>query len=697
MASERFRLGVDVGGTFTDLVILSEETGLFRTQKVPSTPHDPSEAVLGVIRRAKDRLGVDSPSVAHLTHGTTVASNTILEGSGARTGLLTTEGFRDVLEIARHKRYELFNLKYRKIPPLVPRRLALGIPERLDSQGRVVRELDEESLQEALLFLEAEGIEALAICFLFSFVDRVHEQRAAELARQALPRCYVTISSEVFPQFREYERASTTVVNAYLGPKISRYLERMSGEIGKIGIEAPLHIMQSNGGIITAEEAKRMPVRIVESGPAAGVIAAAFLGGLIGKENLLSFDMGGTTAKAGLIQRGEVRQTVGHEVGGGINISRILQGGGYYVGAPSVDLAEVSAGGGSIAWLDHGEVLKVGPQSAGANPGPICYGLGGDDITITDSNVLLGRINSSYFLGGEMLLDVAKTRATVEKKLANPLGFTVEEACIGILDVANANMLNLLRIISVEKGYDPRDFAMVAFGGAGPLHAVRLAEELGMPAIIIPPVPGLFSALGLLVADIRYDFRQTHVCPVQAADLQKVESLYETLEAQGRTALARNGVPNGQSVIHRSADVRYPHQAYEINIPITSGALDEKARERIVETFHQAHERLYGRSEQEATVEFVNLCVGAIGKIRAPELRRLPRQRGNGDRALKPSRRVFFRETGFLDCPCYERNLLCAENELRGPALIEAVDSTVVIPPTWKARCDEFGNLVISR
>ncbi|MFQ5903758.1 MAG: hydantoinase/oxoprolinase N-terminal domain-containing protein, partial [Candidatus Binatia bacterium] len=303
MARERFRLGVDVGGTFTDLVILSEETGHFRTQKVPSTPHDPSEAVLAVIRRAKDRLGVDSPSVAHLTHGTTVASNTILEGSGARTGLLTTEGFRDVLEIARHKRYELFNLKYRKITPLVPRRLALGIPERLDSQGRVVRELDEESLREALLFFEAEGIEALAICFLFSFVDGVHEQRAAELARQALPGCYVTISSEVFPQFREYERASTTVVNAYLGPKISRYLERMSGEIGKIGIEAPLHIMQSNGGIITAGEAKRMPARIVESGPAAGVIAAAFLGGLIGKENLLSFDMGGTTAKAGLIQR----------------------------------------------------------------------------------------------------------------------------------------------------------------------------------------------------------------------------------------------------------------------------------------------------------------------------------------------------------------------------------------------------------
>ncbi len=689
-------MGVDVGGTFTDLVVVNERTGHVSTLKVPSTPSDPSEAVIHALDLAKKDLSFSLQDVSQFTHASTVASNTVLEGSGARTGLLVTEGFRDVLEIQRHKRYELFNLSYRKLAPLVPRRLALGIPERVSAKGEVIRELDEAALRSALSFLAAEGIEALAICFLFSFLNDTHERRAAEIARELLPGCYATISSEIFPQYREYERTSTTVVNAYLGPRVSRYLNRMIAELKMAGLQGPLHIMQSNGGIIRADAAKEAPYRIVESGPAAGVIAAAFFGRLIGSEKLIAFDMGGTTAKAGLIEGGQPRQTLGHEVGGGINLSRLLQGGGYYVGAATVDLAEVSAGGGSIAWIDQGGFIKVGPQSAGAHPGPVCYGMGGKSVTVTDANVILGRIPADYSLGGKMLLDVAQARAAVEEKLSLPLGLSIEEACAGVIDVANANMLRMLRIISIEKGYNPREFAFMAFGGAGPVHAVSIAEELAIREIIIPPAPGLLSALGLLVADVRYDFRQTNVCSGEDADLRLIESVVADLERRGRKALEEHGVAPENVIITRSADMRYVGQAYEINVTLPSVPLSEKAREISLEAFHQSHERLYGRAEKTSRVEFVNLCVTAVGKIRPLELRPAPRGDDFGVQARKRSRPAFFKETGYIECPCYERSALGAETIIEGPAIIEAFDSTTVIPPAWFLRCDGFGNLFLA-
>ena len=406
MTQERYRIAVDIGGTFTDLVILNEHTGHIDTLKVTSTPRDPSAAVLVGVKRARDELGLDLARVSQFTHASTVASNTVLQGTGARTALLVTAGFRDLLEIQRHKRYSLFDQSYKKIPPLVPRRLSFGIPERMDAAGSIVTPLDEVALRAALKVVAGADIEALAICFLFSFRNASHEKRAGEIAKEMLPGCFITLSCEIYPQYREYERTSTTVVNACLGPRVSTYLERMSGALDAAGIKVPLHMMQSNGGIISWAEATRMPCRIVESGPAAGVIAAAHFGKLAGRTNLISFDMGGTTAKAGLIENGEVRQSPGQELGAGINISRILQGGGYYVGAATVDLAEVGAGGGSIAWLDTGGVLKVGPHSAGADPGPIAYGLGGDRVTVSDANFLLGRIPAEYFLGGEMKLAV---------------------------------------------------------------------------------------------------------------------------------------------------------------------------------------------------------------------------------------------------------------------------------------------------
>ena len=535
-----YRLGADIGGTFTDLVIQDADGGFIRTLKVPSTPHDPSEAVLDAIRRAADadEFGVDLAQVTQLIHSTTVASNTILQGVGARTGLLVTEGFRDLLEIRRHKRYALFDAAYRKVPPLVERRLTIGIAERVDAQGEVIVPLDEEGVRAALRFLAAEKVEAVAICFLFSFLNDAHEKRAAEIAREMLPDCFVSASHAIYPQYREYERASTTAVNCYLGPRVSHYIDRLSAEASKAGIVAPLQLMQSNGGIIDAAEASSYPCRIVESGPAAGVIASAYFGSLVGRRNIIAFDMGGTTAKAGLIENGEVRLASGQEVGTGVNMSRLLQGGGYFVGAATVDLAEVGAGGGSMVRLDAGNVLKVGPASAGAVPGPICYGKGGDQVTVTDANVLLNRIPADHFLGGEMRLDLPRARAIVRSNWRSRSASARKQPVRPSSRWPMPNMLKMLRIVSVEQGYDPQDFCLIPSGGSGPVHAVELAEELGIREVIVPPAPGLLSSQGLLSADIRYDFRRTFVASVADADLAELGALIGELRDQGESALA---------------------------------------------------------------------------------------------------------------------------------------------------------------
>jgi len=697
MSSSQYRLAVDVGGTFTDLVILDEANGRMQTLKVSSTPRDPSEAVLNGVQRARDHFNLDLGDVSQFTHATTVCSNTVLEARGARTGLLVTDGFRDLLEIQRHKRYRLFDQAYFKIPPLVPRHLTYGIPERVSAQGEVVKTLDEAALVASLKELELQGIEALGICFLFSFRNSAHEKRAAVIARKMLPKCFVTISSDIFPQYREYERTSTTAVNAYLGPRVSTYLQRMSETLATTGIKVPLHMMQSNGGIISWTEATRMPCRIVESGPAAGVIAAAHFGHLAGRNNIISFDMGGTTAKAGLIENGEVRQSSGQELGAGINISRILQGGGYYVGAATIDLAEVGAGGGSIAWVDIGGVLKVGPHSAGADPGPIAYGLGGENVTVTDANLLLGRIPADEFLGGQMKMDVAATRHIVEERLAKQLNLSVEEACAAVVEVANASMLKMLRIVTVEKGCDPADFTMVAFGGNGAVHGPELAGDLGITEVIVPPSAGVLSAQGLLVADIRYDFRQTHVRPVLEGGLDEIENVFAALEEQGKAALRLYGLDQHAIEFQRSAEMRYRRQAYELNVRVADETLKDSDASTIVDNFHALHERLYGRRDPAGVIEFVTLCVSAIGNTRRLEYQPLASGNGSAEHALKRHRKVFFRDAGIIDCPHYAREKMLADDSLVGPALIEADDCTVVVPPGWGLRCDRLGNLILNR
>lgn len=691
-----YRLGVDIGGTFTDLVIQDGDSGFIQTLKVPSTPHDPSEAVLDAIRRAADSrgLGIDLAKISQLIHSTTVASNTILQGVGARIGLLVTEGFRDLLEIRRHKRYALFDAAYRKLPPLVERRLTIGIPERIDAQGEVVEPLDEKAVRAALGFLASEKVEAVAICFLFSFLNDSHEKRTAEIAREMLPGCFVSTSSTIYPQYREYERASTTAVNCYLGPRVSHYIDRLSADARGIGIAAPLQLMQSNGGIIAAQEASSFPCRIVESGPAAAVIATAYFGSLVGRRNIIAFDMGGTSAKAGLIENGEVRLASGQEVGTGVNMSRLLQGGGYFVGAATVDLAEVGAGGGSLVRLE-GNVLKVGPASAGAVPGPICYRKGGEQVTITDANVLLNRIPADHFLGGKMKLDVARTRAIVRDQLAKPLGISEEEACAAIIEIANANMLKMLRIVSVEQGYDPQEFCLIPSGGSGPVHAVELAEELGIREVIVPPAPGLLSSQGLLSADIRYDFRRTFVTSVAQADLSEIAALIGELRSEGERALASYRLPSKRIEVKVAADMRYLGQAYEINIPIPSTSFDDNARTAIIEAFHQAHERIYGRRHAEGDVQFVNILLTVIGAVQAVKHSELPA--ASGQPAPIARARTWFRGEAYEDCPCYDRDTIRAGQQWSGPSITAGQDSTIVIPPGWNARCDKFGNILITR
>jgi N-methylhydantoinase A len=690
-----YRLGVDIGGTFTDLVIQSE-TGRIHTLKVPSTPDDPSQAVLNAIGlAAAEGIGVTLSDVSQFIHSTTIASNTILQANGARTGLLVTEGFRDLLDIRRHKRYALFDAAYRKLPPLIERRLTFGIPERIDAQGEVVEPLDEEAVRAALRTLAGEGVEAIAICFLFSFRNNKHEVRVAEIAREMLPDCFISYSSAIYPQYREYERASTAAVTSYLGPNVSRYVDRLSREARRMGVQAPLQLMQSNGGIIAAAQASTFPCRIVESGPAAGVIASNYFGSLVGRRNIIAFDMGGTTAKAGLIENGEVRISPGQEVGTGMNMSRLPTGGGYFIGAATVDLAEVGAGGGSLVRLDANNVLKVGPESAGAVPGPICYGKGGDRVTVTDANVLLNRIPADHFLGGRMQLDVKRTRAIAQEQLAGPLGVSVEEVCAAIVEVANANMLKMLRIVSVEQGYDPQDFCLIPSGGSGPVHAVELAQELGITEVIVPPAPGLLSSQGLLSADVRYDFRRTFVAFAADADLAVLNTLVGELRAEGARALSEYALPASQTEVLVSADMRYLGQAYEINVPLSAGELGEGERTALIERFHKAHERIYGRRHAEGRVQFVNIILTMFGRVRALQHPELPAAEGQPKAVVRA--RTWFNGQPSDDCPCYDRDTIRAGHQWQGPAVVAGADSTIVIPPGWSARCDRFGNILVTR
>lgn len=685
-----FRLGIDTGGTFTDATLIDEATGEIRNYKVSSTPSDPSQAFTAACEGILKQAGAPLSEVSFIVHGTTVATNAIIEGKTARTGFITTDGFRDILEIARQTRPSLYDLQFEKPPPLVPRHRCIGVPERLDARGKVLLPLDEDALRAAIDTLRSEGVESIALCFLHAYANAEHELRAGEILGEEFPEALISLSSQVAPEFREYPRASTTVINACIRPVVARYLESIERRLRGEGLGAELLVMQSSGGVYSFAAAAEKPVFMVESGPAAGVISAAHLGEELGHKDILSFDMGGTTAKAGLVQNSTPKISKDYEVGA--TAQGASRGEGYPIRTPVIDLVEIGAGGGSIAWVDSGGSLRVGPESAGADPGPVCYGRGGTRPTITDANLVLGRLNPDYFLGGEIQLEVAAARQAIEKHCADPLGMEIVEAAHGIVEIANAAMVNALRLVSVQRGYDPRDFVLVSFGGAGPVHANRLAAEMEIPVTLIPRSPGTASAMGLLVTDLKHDYTNTHIQRIDELDLDAMEAAYTSLESRGHATLEREGVREADMDFRRQADLRYVGQSYELPLAFPEKDWNAADLATIVEQFHDEHERAYGFSAPEEKVEIVNLRLTALGKIVKPEPQRL-KTRGKG--ATPKTRRAvcFAEKDGYVDCPIYDRYSLPAGASIEGPAIVEEVDSTTAIHPGYRAEVDVFGNL----
>ena len=694
-ATRRYRLGIDVGGTFTDGILLDEESGETRIAKVPSTPGDPSVGFLEAVERILHEAGIEAAEVGSLVHGTTVATNAIIEGKLAPTGFFTTEGFRDMLEIQRQIRPSLYDLLFEKPRPLAPRHLCFGIPERLDAAGAVLAPLDEQAAAAAAGQLKAEGVEALAVCYLHAYINPAHERRTREIVHEVFPEAVVSLSSETAPEFREYFRASTTLINAGVRPIVERYLSSIEARLRDAGLQGQLLVMQSSGGVLTFEAARTKPVYMVESGPAAGVIVSAWLGRILGVDNILSFDMGGTTAKTGLIERGTPSVTKEYEVGTAARAERGAKGAGYPIRTPVIDLVEIGAGGGSIAWVDAGGVLRVGPRSAGADPAPACYRRGGTEPTITDANLVLRRLDPDHFLGGEMRLDEAASRRAIKEKCADPLGLDVVEVALGIVEIANNAMVGALRRISVQRGHDPRDFILVAFGGAGPVHANRLAAELDIPTVLVPMSPGTTSAMGLLVTDVKHDYSATLVQRADRLDVALVNRRYREMEEQGEKALLAEGTGPASIAFERQIDMRYVGQSYELSIPFGDGK-GEDGLDAMLEDFHAEHERAYGFTAPGEPVEFVTLRLTAVGRIAKPKLPALPAGSGDVEAARRTVRQVYFAEaSGFVDCPSYDRYRLAAGDVVEGPAIVEEMDSTTVIHPGFRGEVDRYGNLLI--
>lgn len=691
------RIGIDVGGTFTDIVLVDDHSGQIHTTKVLTTHHDLAEGVVHGLDRILRQVGASFADVDSLIHGTTIGTNALIERQGARTGLITTEGFRDVLEIARIERPDagLYDMTVDLPEPLVPRALRLEVAERIGADGRVVRPLDEASARRAAAALKAAGVEAVAVCFLFSFRNPAHEQRMREILQEVFPEASVSLSSEIAPEFREYERTSTTVINAYLQPVVDRYLDTLEGRLRARYGAVNLRIMQASGGTMTAEAARGHAVNLVNSGPAGGAQAAALIGRLTGERQIISVDMGGTSFDIGLIDGGMPRVTSEGEFEG------------YPVKIPMLDVHAIGAGGGSIAWLDIGGALNVGPISARSQPGPACYGLGGEQPTVTDANLVLGRLNPDYFLGGEMKLYPELAWRAIETHIARPLGLSVEEAASGIIRVVNANMVRGISVNSIEKGYDVREFSLVPFGGAGPLHAVELAQDLNMRRVIVPPYPGTLSALGLLVADTRYDYVRTLAKAASAVTPADLLRHYLDMEALGRAQLRRDGVPDERIEIVWSADLRYEGQSYELNVPVLNlspnpsperggGRGEGFTHDDIAETvnrFHALHQRVYAYGSPDEGVEFVNLRVSAYGRV--PPLRWAV-DRATSDTAPTLQRPVYFPEQGFVTTTVFRREGLEPGTVVTGPCLIEEIASTTVIPPGARGEVDAYGNIIVT-
>ncbi len=687
-----YRLGADIGGTFTDLVIASPDGGYW-TKKLSSTQDDLSRGILEGMEQLLSEQEVAVNSIEEIVHGTTVATNAVLQDKGAKTALITTEGFRDVLELRRMRVPSLYSLLYAPPKPLVDRHLRLEVKERIGADGEVIVPLDIESVHQAIHAIREEETESVAVCLLHSYRYPDHERAVGEELKRMLPGVFVSLSVDVLPEIREYERTSTTVVNAYLGPIVKSYTDSLVERVKGAQSDAPVRIMQSNGGIMSARRAAQTPVQMLESGPAAGVIAADNLGKRLGLKNIITFDMGGTTAKAALIENGSPSYTTDYEIGAGISLSsKLVTGGGHAVKVPVIDLAEVGAGGGSIVRVDPGGALRVGPNSAGSYPGPACYDTGGTDPTVTDANLVLGFINPSYLAGGEVRLDPSLAESSMRSAVAEQLGLSLQDAAHGVHAVANVNMIRAIRAVSTYRGRDPRDFALLAFGGSGPIHAADMARSLGIGTVVVPPSPGLFSAVGLLQARPERHFVRTYFTSVAQADFEGINRVFDEFVDRSTASMSDEGYDPADIEWLRAVDFRYTGQAHELTIPMASPSLDRSVLSELVSSFHDEHDRTYGHKAEDEPTEIVNLRLTASGRLHGA----VPTHSAHAHGTVDAHRRnVYFGPTaGTLETQVIDRPSL-STSPTEGPLIIEEYDATTVVPPGCRTRLDEFNNIVI--
>jgi N-methylhydantoinase A len=683
----RYRVTVDTGGTFSDFVYLNEETGELSIAKVASTPDDPSRAILAGIE-ALLAQGVAAVDIGYFCHGTTVGTNALLEGKGARTALLVTEGFRGIYPVGEQARpygAAIFDVMYDKPSPLVPDSLTGEVKERVDFRGHVLRPLDEAELRQVVQALKAQKIESVAVCLLFSFLHPAHETRVREIMREEIPDCSVSLSCQVLPQIREYHRLSTTVINAYLQPILARYVSQLERRLSDAGIATrQKYVMQSNGGMATFPAASRRAVTTVLSGPAGGVTAGALAARDSGFPNLITFDMGGTSCDVALVKEGEPL------------IASRGQIEGRDLAVPMLDINTVSAGGGTIAILDRFGALQVGPQSAGAVPGPACYGRGGVAPTITDCNLVLGYLGEDSFLGGQMRLDAGKARTAIENKIARRLGLTLTQAAQGIVRIIDVKMQEAIKAISTMRGHDLRDFMLLAFGGAGPVHAGRIARDLGMAGVIVPRYPGVFSAIGLLVSDVKHDYVQSKLMPLSEVTPEAVNATFERLAAQVRAELGDDGFSPEHVRIERALDMRYAGQGYEVAVPCPVRPLEPADLPRLRLAFDQQHKQMSGHMAPDEPVEIVSYRVRGTGLVPPVQMPKFKRAGTTLADALRTRRRVVFDE-GAVECPVYQREQLDVGLSIAGPAVLEQLDCTTVIGPGEVARIDEWKNLIATQ
>ncbi|GAB6171432.1 hydantoinase/oxoprolinase family protein [Paradesulfitobacterium aromaticivorans] len=672
----KYRVAVDVGGTNTDVFIFEEQTGEIQVTKVPSVPSNPSLAIVNGVEKA----GVPLSEVTLFSHGTTVGTNALITRNLPLTGMVNTKGFRDVIEIRRSTKEDLWDVYKDVNPPHVRRRDRLEVEERIDAAGSIVKPLNEEEARQVARLLRKKDVKAVAVCFINSYINGIHEQRMKEILEEELPGVFICASSEILPEIFEHERFSTTVANAVLGPVVGQYLRELTTRLSDMGYGGEVLVLHSGGGVMTAETVVNYAARIASSGIAAGAIASAHIAKLCGYENAIGLDMGGTSTDISLMYNGQVRVTKEW------NIEY-----GYPIMFPSIEVLTIGAGGGSIAWVDEGGSMRNGPQSAGADPGPACYLKGGTEPTNTDANLVLGRLDTKL-LAGDMTIDKEAAEKAIKEKIADPFNYSVVEAANAIVKVANANMCDAMKLISIRRGYDPREFALVAFGGGGSLHAAYLAREMEIPTVIVPRYPGITSAMGCLLVDVRHDLSKTYLVDAKTVSIEDLEKVYAELEREGKELLEAEGTPPENMQFLRFADMRYAGQWRSLTVPVANPI---SSLEETLETFHSEHQREYAWSSHEQGVEIYVLRVTAVGLVPKPNLPKYPKG-GDAEDALIGTRPVFFEEAGgFIETKIYNREGLPAGAILNGPVIVEQLDSTVVVPPGVKAEVDEYLNIIM--